>query len=324
MSVSLKIAVFGSSSISVPVFEALRKQFEIALAVISDEPHMRRGKTIINPVQTWAEAAGIPVLNGTMVPADQLAAVLHAKAVDLLFLLSYGKLLSEDLLDIPRLGSLNLHPSPLPFYRGAAPIERQIMEGATTSAVSIIRMSGKLDRGELLAQEPFAIAPSDYRPEVEASIIQVGIPLVLRVIDDLVHARSHAIPQAEAGSYAHKLTQADELIDWTRPAQNILNRIRALFPDPCAATFCGAERVKILRAQLFPSDIATSSLPLPDAAAGGTIALFSHHRAVVQCGDGWLELLQLQFPGKKAMSVTDLLNGRRLVPGMVFSSPHES
>lgn len=317
LSGQLRIAVFGSSPISVPVFDALRERFHIVVAVVSDEPHVRRGKAIANPVQSWAEAAGIPVLNGATAGTDRLSAMLHDQAIDILFLLSYGRLLPEALLTVPRLGSLNLHPSPLPWYRGAAPIERQIMDGRTSSAVSIIAMSGHLDRGELLAQESFAIAPTDYRPEVEASIVRVGIPLVLRVIRELACGDAHAIPQRGKGSYAHKLTPVDEVIDWTQPSQTTLNRIRALFPAPGAATFHDGERIRILRAQpCAPPEqtLSCSSEPC------GTLLIVERRRAIVRCSDGWLELLQAQFPGKRPMSALDLINGRSLSSGMVFGT----
>ncbi|HEY5001334.1 MAG TPA: formyltransferase family protein, partial [Candidatus Cryosericum sp.] len=135
-----RIAVFGSSSISVPVFDTIRCRFHVVLAVVSEEPRIRRGKLLPNPVQAWAQSHSIPVLNGAETPGEVLTQRLVDDAVDILFLLSYGRLLPQTLLDAPRIASINLHPSPLPWYRGAAPIERQIMDGRTQSAVSIIRM----------------------------------------------------------------------------------------------------------------------------------------------------------------------------------------
>jgi methionyl-tRNA formyltransferase len=310
---TLRIAVFGSSSISVPVFDTIRCQFYVVLAVMSEEPRVRRGKLLANPVQAWGQSHSIPVLNGAEVPGEVLAQRLVDDAVDILFLLSYGRLLPQTLLDAPRVASINLHPSPLPWYRGAAPIERQIMDGCTQSAVSIIRMNGLLDRGELLAQEPFTIADSDYRTDVEASIIRVGAPLALHVLDQLLHGSTTPLQQTGAGSYARKLKSDDELIDWSHSVAQAYNLVRALAPEPCACTYQGADRVKILRASPLSADT-----HLPANAPSGMIAQFLHKRAAVRCNDGWLELLELQFPGKTPMSTADLLNGRRLVPGIVL------
>ncbi|HEX7608778.1 MAG TPA: methionyl-tRNA formyltransferase [Candidatus Cryosericum sp.] len=308
-----RIAVFGSSSISVPVFDTIRCRFHVVLAVVSEEPRIRRGKLLPNPVQAWAQSHSIPMLNGTETPGEVLTKRLVDDAVDILFLLSYGRLLPQALLDAPRLASINLHPSPLPWYRGAAPIERQIMDGCRQSAVSIIRMNGLLDRGELLAQEPFTIADSDYRTDVEASIIRVGAPLTLHVFDQLLHRSTTPLQQTGAGSYARKLKSDDELIDWQGSVEQAYNLVRALAPEPCAGTFQGADRVKILRASPLSADT-----DLPADAPSGMITQFLRKRAAVRCHDGWLELLELQFPGKIPMLTVDLLNGRRLVPRIVL------
>jgi len=308
-----RIAVFGSSSISVPVFDTIRCRFHVVLAVMSEEPRVRRGKLLANPVQVWAQSHSIPVLNGAETPAEVLTKQLVDDVVDILFLLSYGRLLPQALLDAPRIASINLHPSPLPWYRGAAPIERQIIDGCTQSAVSVIRMNGLLDRGELLAQEPFTITHSDYRTDVEASIVRIGAPLALHVFDQLLHKSTTPLQQTGTGSYAHKLKPDDELIDWSHSVAQAYNLVRALAPEPCACTYQGADRVKIFRASLLSADI-----ELPADALCGMVALFLRKRAAVRCGDGWLELLELQFPGKAPMSTVDLLNGRRLLPRVVL------
>jgi methionyl-tRNA formyltransferase len=308
-----RIVVFGSSPISVPVFDTIGRRFHVVLAVVSEEPRVRRGKLLVNPVRDWAQSQSIPVLNGADTPAEDLTRRLIDDAIDVLFLLSYGRLLPQALLDAPRLGSINLHPSPLPWYRGAAPIERQIMNGCTGSAVSIIRMNGLLDRGELLAQEPFAIAGSDYRADVEASIVRVGAPLALNVIDQLFHSSATPLAQTGEGSYARKLKPDDDLIDWSHSVATLYNLVRALSPEPGASTYQGTERLKVLRAAPLSADVA-----LPADAPSGMVASLLRRRAAVRCGDGWLELLELQFPGKSPMSTVDLLNGRRLLPGIVF------
>jgi methionyl-tRNA formyltransferase len=174
-------------------------------------------------------------------------------------------------------------------------------------------MNGLLDRGELLAQEPFTIADSDYRTDVEASIIRVGAPLALYVLDQLLHRSTTPLQQTGVGSYARKLKSDDELIDWSHSVAQAYNLVRALAPEPCACTYLGADRVKILRAGPLPADI-----ELPANASSGMIAPFLRRRAAVRCSDGWLELLELQFPGKTPMSTADLINGRRLVPGNVL------
>lgn len=310
-----RIAVFGSSAISVPVFGAIAQHFRVMLAVVSETPHVRHGRIVPNPVQQWATIHGIPVLNGATAPETELTQAMVTDHIDILFLMSYGRLLPAALLDVPRVASINLHPSALPWYRGAAPIERQIMDGCTESAVSIIRMNTLLDRGELLAQQSFGIGPTDYRIDVEASIVRAGIPLVLDVIRRLASGTIAPLPQIGDGSYAHKLKVDDELIDWTLPVATVFNLIRALAPEPAASTFHDTDRVKILRAVPLPPDVQISA-----DLVSGRLVIFERNRAAVRCSDGWLELLQLQFPGKTPMSTGDLLNGRRLLPGIILST----
>jgi methionyl-tRNA formyltransferase len=253
------------------------------------------------------------VLNGADTAGEVLTQRLLDEAIDILFLLSYGRLLPQVLLDAPRIASINLHPSPLPWYRGAAPIERQIMDGCTQSAVSIIRMNGLLDRGEVLAQEPFTIARSDYRADVEASIVRVGTPLALHVFDQLLHGSTMPLQQTGAGSYARKLKRDDDLINWSHSVAQVYNLIRALSPEPAASTYQATDRVKILRATPL-----SAAVELPADAPSGMVVSLLRGRAAVRCGDGWLELLELQFPGKTPVSTADLLNGRRLLPGIVL------
>jgi methionyl-tRNA formyltransferase len=253
------------------------------------------------------------VLNGADTAGEVLTQRLLDDAIDILFLLSYGRLLPQALLDAPRIASINLHPSPLPWYRGAAPIERQIMDGCTQSAVSIIRMNGLLDRGEVLAQEPFTIACSDYRADVEASIVRVGAPLALHVFDQLLHGSTTPLQQTGAGSYARKLKRDDGLIDWSHSVPQVYNLIRALSPEPGASTYQATDRVKILRATPL-----SAAVELPADAPSGMVVSFLRGRAAVRCGDGWLELMELQFPGKTPVSTAGLFNGRRLVASTIL------
>ncbi|HPS69756.1 MAG TPA: methionyl-tRNA formyltransferase [Candidatus Cryosericum sp.] len=320
MAADVRIAVFGSSAISVPIFDVVAERYTVVLAVISEHPRVERGRPIENPVQQWAASQSIPVMNGADVPGDVLRQAILEQSVDLVFLCSYGKLLPQDLLDSPRLASINLHPSPLPYYRGAAPIERQIMDGCTVSAVTIIQMNGALDRGDILAQQEFKIASTDYRPDVERSVIGVGIPLTCSVIERLARGDVERRPQVGQGSYARKLKAEDETIDWRRAATQVYNQIRALSPEPCASTSSNGERLRIVRASPLVDLPDSGERPGPP----GTLSLLNRRRAAVRCGEGWLELEVVQFPGKKPMSVAELINGRRLSDGMTFSSPTDS
>ncbi len=312
-----RIAVFGSSPISVPVFEAIAAQHRVVVAVISDVPHIRHGKPVLNSVAQWAISRSISLLNGATLPANELVSRLQCEKIDILFLLSYGHILPAAVLESPLLAAINLHPSNLPWYRGAAPIERQIMDGCVTSAVSIIRMSPLLDRGDILGQRSFDIAPDDYRPDVEASIVRAGVPLALEVIDRLLSATVCCTPQLGHGSYARKVTSEEELIDWSLPVARIFNLIRALAPEPGASTYHGNDRIKILRATPLPMGSAVPSL---ESNIPGFLRMFDRNRAAVRCGDSWLELLRVQFPGKRPLSVPELINGRWLCPGTCLSN----
>jgi methionyl-tRNA formyltransferase len=149
--------------------------------------------------------------------------------------------------------------------------------------------------------------------DVEASIVRVGAPLALHVFDQLLHGSTRPLQQTGAGSYARKLKRDDDLIDWSHSVAQVYNLIRALSPEPGASTYQATDRVKILRATPLSTDV-----ELPADAPSGLVAQFLRRRAAVRCGDGWLELLELQFPGKTPVSTADLLNGRRLLPEIVL------
>jgi len=298
----MKVVFFGSSSFSVPFLKGLKK--DIVLVVTTpDKPQKRGRKTLPNPVKRKAVELCLPFLivqNFTLIFKKRI----ESFSPDLFIVVSFGKIIPNYILSIVKY-PLNLHPSKLPLYRGAAPVERQIMDGVKESAVSIMLMNEKLDRGSILVEQPFRILFTDTKENVNQKIIDIGIPLLKKAMAMVKSGNCRGIAQQGKGSYARKITKEDEIIHWESDAIKIYNKIRALYPVPASFTFLRGNRLKIFRADI-------SNL---DEGHPGEIIKLSKKGFIVKCGKRALLLREVQFEGKKRIKAIDFINGTRLKIG---------
>ncbi|MEM1231103.1 MAG: methionyl-tRNA formyltransferase [Pseudomonadota bacterium] len=272
-----------------------------------DRPHGRGRKLRPSPVRALAEAAQLPVETPRTLRDPEAQAVLQTAGLDLLIVAAYGLILPQAVLDLPRLGCLNVHASLLPRWRGAAPIERAIMAGDDVSGVSLMQMEAGLDTGPVHATVPVPIDGTTTGPALEAALAQAGITGLLKLLPRL--ADSQPEPQDDsAASYAHKLTPEDARIDWRADAARIDRQVRALCGRaPAFATLADAQPQSLRLAILE----ATSGDPT-DAAPGTVVAL--DKRAVrIACGDKLLNVrrAQLNRGQGKALNAADLRNALR-------------
>jgi methionyl-tRNA formyltransferase len=219
--------------------------------------------------------------------------------------IAYGMILPKPILEVPALGCLNLHASLLPRWRGAAPIQRAVMAGDAETGVAVMRMEEGLDTGPVAMMERVAIGPDTTAGELHDQLMTLGADLMARALAALSRDGLQFKPQPEVGvTYAHKITNAEALIDWAGTAQAVHNQVRGLSPFPGAFFWAefgkGPERVKVLRTALASG-----------AGAPGTLL---DNRGAVACGDGAVRLIQVQPAGKGAMSAEDFFRGRRLAP----------
>ncbi len=315
----VRIVFFGTPEFAVPSLEGLIASSHTVVGVVTqpDRPRGRGQRVTDSPVKAVARARGIEVLQPARLREPGFIDSLATLAPDLGVVAAYGKLIPGDMLELPRFGMINVHASLLPAYRGAAPVHRAVIDGVTETGVTIMRMVVALDAGAMLAKVTRPIGPDETSDEVERDLARLGVPPLLRVIEQLAAGTVREEPQDEAGAtYAARLTKEEGLIDWTLPANAIHNRVRGLYPWPHAYTYASGRRLIVLKSRVEPST--TTAQP-------GTIVEVSRDGVTVAAGHGSvLALIELQPEGRRAMPVRDFLAGHPLRLGSELNSDPNS
>jgi methionyl-tRNA formyltransferase len=293
----MRVVFMGTPDFSVPVLDALHRDHEVvAVYCQPPRPAGRGKKDRPSPVQTRAEALGLPVRHPLNFKADAERAAFAALNADIAVVVAYGLILPQAVLDAPRHGCLNIHASLLPRWRGAAPIHRAIMAGDAETGVCIMQMEAGLDTGPVLLREATPIGATETTGQLHDRLSAMGARLILAALDRIETLTPQ--PQPETGvTYAQKIDKAEARVDWTRPAPELVRQINGLSPFPGAWCEINGERVKLLRAALAEGHGA------PGQVLGGfTIA----------CGSGALDILNAQREGKKPMPASEVLKGLAL------------
>jgi methionyl-tRNA formyltransferase len=304
----LRIVFMGTPDFAVPTLAEIVGAGHQVVAAYS-QPARAAGRGMAerkSPVQTFAEAAGIPVLTPANFKAEADKATFTAHAADAAVVVAYGLLLPAAILDAPRSGCFNLHASKLPRWRGAAPIQRAVMAGDTETAVMVMRMEQGLDTGPVCLGEPVLIGADETAGELHDVLAQRGASLMVRALSALERGSLDCTPQAGDGvTYAKKIDKAEARIDFGADAGQVHNLIRGLSPFPGAWFEAGAdgkrERFKVLR-----SAVANGS---------GTPGTVLDDQLTIACGSGAVRLIELQRAGKKPMPAAEVLRGFPLPPG---------
>ena len=295
--------------------------FEIPLVLSQpDRPAGRGMKLQASSVKQWATSQQIPVaqprslrLDGKY-PEDAAAArdAMEAARADAMVVAAYGLILPQWVLDMPRLGCFNIHASLLPRWRGAAPIHRAIQAGDFETGITIMQMDAGLDTGDMLGVEKLAIHDADTTGTLHDRLAALGGQLIVPALKLAASGGLHPRRQSEDGvSYAHKIEKAEAAVDWTQPAAVIDRHIRAMTPFPGASAQLGPDTLKLWSSQI-------DSYPCPLDVREGQILSANADGVKVACGDGVLNLTQLQRAGGKRLGAADFLRGFALAPGMLF------
>ena len=283
-----------------------------------DRPAGRGMKLMPSPVKQLALELGVPVaqprslrLDGKFPDeAEAGRAALAAVRPDVLVVAAYGLILPQWVLDLPRLGCLNIHGSLLPRWRGAAPIHRAIEAGDAETGITIMQMDAGLDTGDMLRIEREPIRFDDTTGLLHDRLAALGARLVVQSLAAAAAGALRPVRQPEEGvTYAHKIAKAEAAIDWTQPADVLERRVRAFDPFPGATFQAHGETVKLWRAQVERLGV---------AAAPGTVIAADARQLVVACGDGALALLDVQRPGGKRGPVAQWLQAHPLARGAVL------
>jgi methionyl-tRNA formyltransferase len=299
----LKLVFAGTPEFSVAALDALHAAGHDIVGVFTqpDRPAGRGRKLSASPVAQRAEALGIPVYKPERLRAEAQAE-LRVLAPEVMVVVAYGLILPQAVLDIPLHGCLNIHASLLPRWRGAAPIQRAIEAGDTQTGVTIMRMDAGLDTGPMLLHEAVPIDTRTTAATLHDTLAALGARLITEALAQLERGALRETPQpADGVTYASKMSKDEARIDWTRAADEIARRVRAFNPTPVAWSELDGERVRILMAQPGASD-----------GHGAPGAILDGPALRVACGDGALEIEQIQWPGGRVLSAREALSARRL------------
>ena len=310
---SPRTVYFGTPEMSAEVLMGLLAAGLDLCAVVSqpDRPKGRGRKNAeATPVHQAADAAGISVLQPEKAKDPEFLDKLQNLKAELFLVFAFGQILPQRLLDMPRLGSYNAHPSLLPVYRGPAPLNWAILNGDTRSGMSIQRMRFKLDSGPIAWRKEFDLDERETVPSLTARVIPMAVEGFMAVVDALEHGKLALEEQDETRvSMAPMLKREDGIIDWSGSAVHIDRQVRGLVPWPAAVAWLGGDLVTVYQAE--PRE-------RTQAAAPGEVLQVGSQGLLVACGEGALLIQELQRQGKKRMSAQAFLCGCRLCPGDRF------
>lgn len=302
----LRVAFAGTPRFAVPPLEALLSSRHTVVGVLTqpDRPKGRGRHLTPGPVKQVALTHGLPVAQPATLADEAGIGALATLAPDVLVVVAFGRILPRAVLQLPRLGCINIHASLLPRWRGAAPIQRAIQAGDEVTGVTLMQMDEGLDTGGVLAVERVPIGTRDTSDSLHEVLANVGARALLEVLEGLAAQRLHAIAQPEAGvSYAHKIAKAEAHIDWSASAEVISRQVRAFSSWPVAETRFEGEALRIHDAHAPAAAAAT-----PSAAPGTWLGLDpDSHLLRVACGSGELHVTQVQRAGRKVVAAAEFV-----------------
>lgn len=332
----MKIIFFGTPQFAVPTLEKLLTRPEIEVVAVVTQPDKRRGrgnKLIPSPVKSLAVSHNIPVWQPRRVKKHtETLNLLRQAQVDVFVVVAYGQILSAEILDMPKLGCVNVHGSILPKYRGAAPIQWSIYHGEKETGNTTMLMDVGMDTGPMLLKSIIPIGLLDNAASVVEVLAKDGAYLLWETLLKLEKGDIEPIAQDDSlATYAPLIQNSDYQIDWSRSALEIHNQIRGFFPN-CVTSFrgeslkvmatvpVGAEYWSELPPELQKLEKVWSSESEVSGSVGEVVKVIKGLGPVLQTGAGWLLLWQVQLSGKKAVSGWDFANGSRLATGEMIGS----
>lgn len=311
---SLKIIFAGTADYAVPILQNLAQTEHEICAVYTqpDRPAGRGLKLQESPIKIAAKALQLNIEQPATLRDATAQAQLASFGADILVVVAYGLILPQAVLAIPRLGGINIHPSLLPRWRGATPLQQTILENDKTTGVTIIQMNEKMDAGDILLQETIPLTTRLTTGELSQQLALVGSDLLQKTLHGLAQQTITATPQASTGvTYVHKLTTEQACLDWQQSAEKIDAMIRAFNPVPGAFSFFENERIKIWQADIIESATATP----------GSIINFTKQGLDVATGTQAIRILECQFAGGKRLPIAAHYQARQnfFFPGKKFT-----
>ena len=309
---TISVVFMGTPDFAVPCLEMLCKENYHIKAVITqpDRPKGRGQKLVESPVKACALKHDLPILQPQKIKTPEFEAILEELNPDLIVVVAFGQILSKRILDIPRLGCINVHASLLPQYRGAAPLHWSVIRGEKKTGVTTMFMDEGLDTGDMLLTAEMDITDTTTTGEVHDTLQNMGAEVLSETIKQLIAGTAvRRVQNHEEATYAPLLTKELECIDWTQSATNIHNLIRGLDPWPGSYTICRNKRLKLWGSKVLAEDTNKEA---------GTIIRVENERLVVATGDGVIALTNVQPEGKKRMAAGDCARGYQITVGEIL------
>ena len=317
MSAPLRLVFLGSDALALPVLDSIADGPATPATVVGvytqpDRPHGRGQRVEPGAIKQWAERRGIPIFQPERLSADDATGVRERLRADVALVMAYGLLLKDDMLSAPRLGTFNVHTSILPRFRGASPVATAVASGLTETGVSFMRLVRKLDAGPVADCERVPVGPRDTAADVTIKLGAAAVPLVTRSLRGLESGTLELREQDEsAATYCRRLSKADGMLDFLRPARELAARINGLFPWPGCSVVIGDALVKL---GLAESEGETA------AAIPGAVLGSGRDAVQVATGTGVLRLLRLQRPGGRMLPASEFLRGFAIPDGTLLPS----
>jgi methionyl-tRNA formyltransferase len=296
----MRLVFLGTPAFAVPTLESLVAGGYDVLSVVTqpDRPSGRGRRLAASPVKDAALRLGLLVYQPERVRRPEAVAALAGLRPDAMVVVGYGQILPQTVLDIPPHGIINVHASLLPEYRGAAPMQWAIANGARRTGVTTMRIDAGLDTGDMLLKAETEIEPDETALELGARLAPMGAALLIETLERIESIAPHKQDAAQA-TYAPLLKKENGLIDWRQPAQAIHNRVRGFQPWPGAYTRFRGQQLHIWKSRLA-------------AAAAGEPGLLTSHPLAVVCGQGSLEPIEVQLEGRKRITAEEFANGQHI------------
>lgn len=319
----MRIVYMGTPEFAAVALDAIVKEHEVVAVITQpDKPQGRNRKLVPTPVKVKAQAYDIPVYQPVKIREEESVQMIRDYNPDVIVVAAYGQILPESILNIPKYGCINIHASLLPKYRGAAPIERAIIDGEVMTGVTTMYMAKGLDTGDMIEKAEVPITGEDTGASLHDKLAEAGAALILTTLAKLEAGTVTRTKQDDAQScYAAMLTKELGRMDFTRPAVELERLIRGLNPWPCAYTTIDGKNVKLYKAEVINLDAQMRQMLQERSEqtltfTPGEIVEVAKKYFVIACGEGALRVRNLQPEGKKAMDTSAYLNGNPLKPGM--------
>ena len=301
----MKIVFMGGSEISVPSLERLIGDGHEILAVVCqpDKPNARGNKIEMLPVKKIAIEKSIPVHQFNKIREEGVETIKSLNP-DLMVVVAYGQILSEELINLPKFGTINVHGSLLPKYRGASPIISAVLNGEETTGITIMRIAKEVDAGNMILKGETKILENETAGELSKRLAVLGADLLSKVVVQIENGTAKEEQQDHLkATFTKMIRKEDAVMDFSKTAKDLFNQVRAFNPTPVAFVERNGEKIKVFEAEVVLAD---ETIP-----AGEIVSSNNKEGIVVKCGKDALKILKLQAPGGKAMDWKSYLNGRK-------------